>query len=69
MSTTRERSGIFAVLGAALCFGTTGTTQQLGAPDISPVAVASARLLRGSLFLFLLLTSNVRVVEILMPRP
>ena len=52
MSTTRERSGIFAVLGAALCFGTTGTTQQLGAPDISPVAVASARLLCGSLFLF-----------------
>jgi DME family drug/metabolite transporter len=41
------------VLGAAFCFGTTGTTQQLGVPDISPVAVASARLLCGSLFLFL----------------
>jgi DME family drug/metabolite transporter len=52
MSTTKERAGIFAVLGAALCFGTTGTTQQLGVPDISPVAVASARLLCGSLFLF-----------------
>lgn len=53
MSTTKERTGILAVLGAALCFGTTGTTQQLGVPDISPVAVASARLLCGSLFLFL----------------
>jgi len=53
MSTTKERSGILAVLGAALCFGTTGTTQQLGVPNISPVAVASARLLCGSLFLFI----------------
>ena len=53
MRTTKERAGIFAVLGAALCFGTTGTTQQLGVPDISPVAVASARLLCGSLFLFI----------------
>jgi DME family drug/metabolite transporter len=53
MSTTKERSGVLAVLGAALCLGTTGTTQQLGVPDISPVAVASARLLCGSLFLFI----------------
>jgi DME family drug/metabolite transporter len=58
MSTTGQRgnssrAGILAVLGAAFCFGTTGTTQQLGVPDISPVAVASARLLCGSLFLFL----------------
>jgi len=53
MSTTKQRAGIFAVLGAALCFGTTGTTQQLGVPEISPVAVASARLLCGSLFLFI----------------
>ena len=42
-----------AVLVAALCFGTTGTTAQLGVPDISPLAVASARLLCGSLFLFI----------------
>ena len=53
MSTTKERAGVIAVLGAALCFGTTGTTQQLGVPDVSPVAVASARLLCGSLFLFI----------------
>ena len=53
MSTTKQRAGIFAVLGAALCFGTTGTTQQLGTPGISPLAVASARLICGSLFLFI----------------
>ena len=58
MSTTGQRgnssrAGILAVLGAAFCFGTTGTTQQLGVPDISPVAVASARLLCGSVFLFI----------------
>jgi len=53
MSTTKKRAGIFAVVGAALCFGTTGTTQQLGVPEISPVAVASARLMCGSFFLFI----------------
>jgi len=53
VSTTKQRAGILAVLGAALCFGTTGTTQQLGVPEISPVAVASARLICGSLFLFI----------------
>ena len=45
--------GILAVLGSALCFGTTGTTQQLGVPDVSPLAVGSARLLCGSIFLFI----------------
>jgi DME family drug/metabolite transporter len=53
MQTSSRRVGIFAVLGSALCFGTTGTTQQLGVPDISPLAVGAARLLCGSLFLFL----------------
>ena len=48
-----RRLGILAVLGSALCFGTTGTTQQLGVPDVSPVAVGAARLLCGSVFLFL----------------
>lgn len=52
MRFTSKRVGIFAVLGAALCFGTTGTTQQLGVPEISPLAVASARLICGSFFLF-----------------
>lgn len=53
MQTSSRRIGILAVLGSALCFGTTGTTQQLGVPDISPLAVGAARLLCGSLFLFL----------------
>lgn len=53
MSTTSARTGILAVIGAALCFGTTGTTQQLGVPDISPLSVASSRLLIGSIFLFI----------------
>ena len=53
MQSTSRRVGIFAVLGSALCFGTTGTTQQLGLSEISPVAVGAARLLCGSLFLFL----------------
>ena len=53
MQTSSRKIGILAVLGSALCFGTTGTTQQLGVPDISPLAVGAARLLCGSLFLFL----------------
>jgi len=53
MPLKEKQLGIFAVIGAALCFGTTGTTQQLGVPEISPVAVASARLICGSLFLFI----------------
>jgi len=53
VQSTSRRVGIFAVLGSALCFGTTGTTQQLGLSEISPVAVGAARLLCGSLFLFL----------------
>jgi DME family drug/metabolite transporter len=53
MQTSSRKIGILAVLGSAICFGTTGTTQQLGVPDISPLAVGAARLLCGSLFLFL----------------
>jgi drug/metabolite transporter, DME family len=74
MSTTGQRgnssrAGILAVLGAAFCFGTTGTTQQLGVPDISPVAVASARLLCGSLFLFIFaLLIERRTSKYRMPR-
>ena len=48
-----RKTGVFAVLGAALCFGTTGTTQQLGAPHVAPVSVGAARLICGSIFLFL----------------
>lgn len=56
MSTTVKklsspRLGVLGVLGAALCFGTTGTTAQLGVPDVAPMAVATARLICGSTFL------------------
>jgi DME family drug/metabolite transporter len=56
MSTTMKqhsspRLGVLGVLGAALCFGTTGTTAQLGVPDVAPMAVATARLICGSTFL------------------
>lgn len=54
MKVNQRNSGILAVVGAALCFGTTGTTQQLGVPNVSPVAVASARLICGALFLFII---------------
>lgn len=53
MKLSSKQIGILAVLGSALCFGTTGTTQQLGVPDIAPVAVGAARLLSGAIFLFL----------------
>lgn len=53
MRATERQLGIFAVLGAALTFGTTGTTQQIGLPDAAPTAVAAARLICGSAFLFL----------------
>lgn len=53
MRANQRQLGILAVVGAALAFGTTGTTQQLGLPDASPTAVAAARLICGSAFLFL----------------
>lgn len=52
-ATGTARVGVWAVLGAALCFGTTGTTAQIGVPFVSPVAVAAARLLCGAAFLLL----------------
>lgn len=42
---------IFAVLFAALCFGTTGTAQALAAVDASPLAVGAARVLVGGALL------------------
>lgn len=36
-----------AVLLAAVCFGTTGTAQAIGAPEASPLALGAARILIG----------------------
>lgn len=38
---------VFAVLFAALCFGTTGTSQALAGVDASPFAIGAARILIG----------------------
>ena len=54
MDSNRRRNGVLAIIGAAICFGTTGTAQQLGARGISPLAIGSTRLASGSLLLFLL---------------
>jgi len=52
-STRLGNRGPLAVILAGICFGTTGTAQQLGAKTISPLAVGSARLLCGALFMFI----------------
>ena len=38
---------IFAVLAAAICFSTTGTSRALADVDASPLAVGAARILIG----------------------
>ena len=45
--------GRVLVLLSAVCFGTTGTAQAVGAPDVSPVAVGAARIVVGGLLLAL----------------
>ncbi|WP_296193250.1 EamA family transporter [uncultured Microbacterium sp.] len=42
---------VFAVVGAALCFATTGTAQALAGVDASPLAVGAARILLGGALL------------------
>ncbi len=51
MSDLRKRNA--SLILAGICFGTTGTAQALGPKGISPLAVGSARLIAGSLLLFL----------------
>ncbi|MFM1761887.1 MAG: hypothetical protein RL478_1497 [Actinomycetota bacterium] len=54
------------VVGAAVCFATTGTAQQLGPDTSSPIAVATIRFFIGSLVLFIiafLRPSRSRTVE------
>ncbi len=45
---TPSRSAALAVMGAAVLFGTSGTSLQLIAPDAPPASVAALRLLVGS---------------------
>lgn len=51
MSDLRKHNA--SLILAGICFGTTGTAQALGPKGISPLAVGSARLIAGSLLLFL----------------
>lgn len=48
---------VLAVLVAALCFASTGTAQELAAPDASPYAVGLARVLLGGALLALFVRS------------
>lgn len=52
---SHQRRGVLEVLGAAVLFGTTGTTASLAPPGTSSVAVGSARLVVGGAGLFLAL--------------
>ena len=51
MSNLRKRNA--SLILAGICFGTTGTAQALGPKGVSPLAVGSARLIVGSLLLYL----------------
>jgi DME family drug/metabolite transporter len=44
-------SSVAAVLAAAMLFGTTGTSQALGPPDATPLAIGAIRLVLGALTL------------------
>lgn len=50
---TDARRGALLVLGAALCWGTTGTARALGAPEADPLGVGAVRLAIGGLLLVL----------------
>jgi drug/metabolite transporter, DME family len=43
----RQRRGVLEVLGAAVLFGTTGTTASFAPPTAGPVSIGSARLVVG----------------------
>lgn len=60
-----------AVLGAAVLFGTSGTTKALLAPDAGPISVAAVRLLVGAagLFLFIRWIGRLDQFKILLRRP
>jgi len=51
VSNLRKRNA--SLILAGICFGTTGTAQALGPKGVSPLAVGSARLIVGSLLLYL----------------
>src|SRR4051812_40634573 len=60
------RMARFQVLLAALCFGTTGTSQALGPGGLSPAGVGAARILIGGALLVLVGRAGLRRLS---PRP
>ena len=54
-SASASRRGVLEVLGAAVLFGTTGTTASFAPASAGPVAVGAARLVIGGLGLFAVL--------------
>jgi len=50
----RDLKAYGALIFAGICFGTTGTAQALGPEGTSPLVVGAARLLFGSIFLWLI---------------
>ncbi|QWT24265.1 DMT family transporter [Subtercola sp. PAMC28395] len=49
----RGRASAILIIGAAVCFGTTGTAQALGAPAASAVSLGAARIVFGGALLAL----------------
>ncbi|CAN5140477.1 hypothetical protein BH09ACT6_BH09ACT6_21770 [soil metagenome] len=46
-----SRSSVVLIIGAAVCFGTTGTAQALGASGASAVSLGAARIVFGGALL------------------
>ncbi len=69
MSTSNHHKlGALAILGAGICFGTTGTSQTLLAKGVSPLAVASTRLFIGALTLLLVSRASAPATHIPFPK-
>ncbi|NQX16351.1 DMT family transporter [Rathayibacter sp. VKM Ac-2857] len=65
-----RRSAVAAILLAAVCFGTTGTAQSLGAQGVDPLPLGAARIvLGGALLAALLGVETVRAPRRAMRRP
>ncbi|PPF77851.1 EamA family transporter [Subtercola sp. Z020] len=60
-SSRRGTAAALLVVGAAVCFGTTGTAQSLGAPDASAFALGAARIVFGGALLAVIALVALRV--------
>lgn len=60
-SSRRGTGAALLVVGAAVCFGTTGTAQSLGAPDASAFALGAARIVFGGALLAVIALVALRI--------